>query len=235
MSLTSGSAISIATNNVTIDCNGFKVGNLGAGPGTQSIGIHAVNRFNATVRRCNVRGFIRGIYLIGTSPTGSGGHLVEDNRLDNVTRTALRVDGDGSIVRRNLVRDTGGSTTTPGSAWAINTVGGVDVIDNTVAGVLPSADGAGNASAFGLRIETNNGGSVAGNRVRGTVRLGSGGAYGILMSGSDYISARDNHVVGPGTAALTCASATSGAQDNTLYGFSSGLAACTDDGGNTVK
>ena len=39
--LDSGVIITVATSNVTIDCNGFKIGNLAAGEDTQTTGIHA--------------------------------------------------------------------------------------------------------------------------------------------------------------------------------------------------
>src|SRR5690242_4309124 len=52
--ITSGTAITINTNNVTIDCNNFKLGGLAAGAGTSTYGIFASNRLNATVRHCNV-------------------------------------------------------------------------------------------------------------------------------------------------------------------------------------
>src|SRR5690349_10351056 len=75
--ITSGTAITIATNNVTIDCNDFKLGGLAAGAGTATNGLYANTRFNVTVRHCNVRGFKYGIYF-----TNGGGHLIEDNSLD---------------------------------------------------------------------------------------------------------------------------------------------------------
>src|SRR5687768_5499102 len=55
--ISSGAAITIATNNATIDCNDFKIGNLAAGPSTNAIGIQASNRRNATIRNCTIRGF----------------------------------------------------------------------------------------------------------------------------------------------------------------------------------
>ena len=67
----SGNAISVATNNVTIDCNQFKLGGLAAGPTSQAYGIFS-ERANTTVRNCNVRGFYAGIYV-----GSSGGNLLE--------------------------------------------------------------------------------------------------------------------------------------------------------------
>src|SRR4029079_11229258 len=88
-----GAAITINTNNVTIDCNNFKLGGLAAGLGTTAIGIHAAARINATARHCNIRGFLGCIYFSGIT---GGGHAIEDNRFDGNTYVAAQIEGDGS-------------------------------------------------------------------------------------------------------------------------------------------
>ena len=70
--IASGSAIAISVNNVTVDCNGFKLGGLAAGNGSVANGIYAVNRQNATVRNCNIRGFFTGIDVVYDV-----GHVIE--------------------------------------------------------------------------------------------------------------------------------------------------------------
>src|SRR5262245_2921543 len=47
--MTSGNAIDIQTNNVILDLNGYKLGGLAAGLGTQTNGIHALNCKNLTL------------------------------------------------------------------------------------------------------------------------------------------------------------------------------------------
>src|SRR5690606_20562969 len=118
----------IATNNVTIDCNDFKIGGLGAGDASNANGIYAESKQNATIRHCNVRGFYQGIHL-----AGGAGHLVEDNRLDNNLFTGIEVMGYNSLVQRNRVYDTGGRTGF-GNAYGIFADG--DLIDNTVSGLF---------------------------------------------------------------------------------------------------
>ena len=76
--ITSGAAITVTTNNVTIDCGGYKIGGLPAGPGTGTTGIQALGRQNTTVRDCAVRGFLRGISLEGN------GQVVVGNRVREV-------------------------------------------------------------------------------------------------------------------------------------------------------
>jgi hypothetical protein len=58
--ITSGSAIDIRTNNVGRDLNGFKLGGVDAGPGTEAWGIYASNRQNIAIENGTVRGFYRG-------------------------------------------------------------------------------------------------------------------------------------------------------------------------------
>ena len=134
-SATSGPAILITTNNVTLDCNGFKLGNLGAGPGTVSIGVSAVDRMNITVRGCNIRGFAGAILLEGGS-----GHVVEDNRVDAARVFGIGISGS-STARRNQIIDTGGTTSFPSPvAYAILFDGSAEVEDNLIDGfVAPPA------------------------------------------------------------------------------------------------
>ncbi len=231
--LTSGNAITISTNNVTADCNDCKVGGLAAGVGTTMVGIFAQDRFNATIRHCNIRGFVRGVYLAGS---GGGGHAVEDNRFDNNTYVGLQVQGDGSQVRRNRVFDTGGSTVSGNTdANGIVTAYSVDIIDNTVSGVTPKTGGGGNA--FGIIMSSNPDGRIIGNGVHGLLKDGAGSAYGIYGAGTDHIALRDNDLVGDGLAGsigLACTTNKASARYNVITIFGTAIFTCADSGGNTV-
>lgn len=226
----SGSAIEIATNNVTIDCNGFKIGGLAAGDTSSANGIYAYNRRNAVVRNCNIRGFFYGIYLTGGSGTqaGSSGHLVEDNRIDNSLRTGIRIfPGDGSLVRHNRVFDTGGA---PGMPYAEGIYADADVIDNVVSGLFATA-----TNTYPSAIAVYGGGNVVrGNILRGFVVGGTGSALGIRVSG-DGNRASGNHMyqdpngTGTGISAGTMHNYCSG---NTFSGFATPLDTCANSGGN---
>ncbi|HEY0660075.1 MAG TPA: right-handed parallel beta-helix repeat-containing protein [Lysobacter sp.] len=166
--MTSGAAITVATSNVTIDCNDFKVGGLAAGPTTWTYGVLAENRMNVTVRHCNVRGFYIGVSLEGSG----GGHLIEDNRLDQNAYGGIYVSGDNSLVQRNRVFDTGGK---PGNNTAFGIRATADIIGNTVSGVH-----AGEAAVLVLGIEVNSEGhEVRGNHVRGLIPGTEGNANAI--------------------------------------------------------
>ncbi|MEZ0470285.1 hypothetical protein [Luteimonas salinilitoris] len=227
--IASGSVIIVAANNVTIDCNGFKLGGLGAGAGTATRGISADGRYNATVRNCSIRGFYYGTYL-----AGGGGHLVERNSYDSNTLGAIRVLGAGSTIRGNQVIDTGGSTLSTTNAYGIYAANGVDVIDNTVNGV--AAIGA-NKTAYGILTGANGDGSITANRVRGLEANGAGSTYGIYGN-SDREVMRDNDVQqGAGVAGsigVRCAGNQATARDNVISGFAIGVQGCLSSG-NTVN
>ena len=184
--ISSGTAISIATNNVTIDCNDFKIGGLQAGAGSFARGIGAINRLNSTVRNCTVRGFYYGIDL-----EAGGGHLVEDNRIDQSLSTGIRMlGGNNNHVQRNLVYDTGGSANGGG---AYGMLVSANVLDNTVAGMMAGP----NTEAIGIALYGLDGGRsivVRGNQVSGLVVSGTGTATGI-SAGGEQQSVSDNLVV----------------------------------------
>ncbi len=61
--IASGNGIEIQTNNVIIDFNNFKLGNLAAGAATSAIGVYALNRKNIILRNANIRGFMEGVFF----------------------------------------------------------------------------------------------------------------------------------------------------------------------------
>jgi hypothetical protein len=229
-SITSGNAITITAHNVTLGCNDFNLDGLAAGAGTTARGISATNRLNETVRHCTIRGFEYGLILNGASSTG---HIVEDNRLDSNTYTGLWVEGDGSVVQRNQVNDTGGSTVTP-AAQGIYTRYSVDVLDNAVAGVT---GGSGAGYATGIYTALNASGSISNNRVRSILKGGTGMTRGINNVSAGRITLDGNDVIGDASAGsygLFCVDATGRARNNVVSAFATGIKNCGDAGGNDV-
>jgi hypothetical protein len=231
--ITNGNAILVAGDNITIECNGFKLGGLVAGVATQTTGINASAHHYVIVRHCNIRGFYAGI-VFGGSSTSSGDHLVEDNRFDNNTGTAISVTGDGSIVRRNRVFATGGSTQNQ-DAIGISTQYSVDIVDNTVSGVI--ARSGGNGSATGIYTTHAASNRISGNGIRGLLQDGTGKAYGIRNLASLRLAIRDNNVMGngsTGSVGVYCVDSNGRATDNMIGGFATSLSGCHDSGGNST-
>jgi hypothetical protein len=180
--IASGVAIAVGVNNVTIDCNGFKLGGLSAGAGSYATGVHAHAKNNVTVRGCNLRGFSYGVSLDGS------GHLVEDNRFVGSLQTAIYVSGTDNLVRRNIITDTGGL------AWgadghAIHAA--ADIVENRIDGVTGEGEG---RAAIGI-VATAAGTVVRGNSVRGLVPGAGGNGMG-LVAGQSGIRIEDNHLIG---------------------------------------
>lgn len=227
--ITSGSAIAVTANNVTLDCNHFKLGGLAAGPGTLTMGI-ASYRDNVTVRNCHVRGFRTGFSGSSTET----GQLVEDNRFQSNTAVGIDVSGTGSTVRRNLVLDTGGSTSGTVIFAGIAAGGGVDVLDNTVDSVTADTS---DHEAVGLFVAgPGSGGVVKGNRVRNIIGPEGAQPYAVKVF-SHPNSLVGNHLAGAASAVdhgLYCVDASSRAQDNVINGYTFSLQGCGDAGGNIV-
>jgi parallel beta-helix repeat protein len=241
--IVSGAAITIATHNVTLDCNGFKLGGLAAGNESEARGVYAQDRLNATVRNCNVRGFNFGIYLYG-----GAGHLVEGNRLDNNLVTALAVSyASNSIIRNNRVYDTGGYPNN-NIRHGIYAYGGnaIEVTDNTVAGVVGTPAYynevvgifRGNYIPDGDYSDA----KITGNGVSGLMPTGAGkvasGFKNVNYGGTDSIVLfAGNHLVMTvpvvGSVGINCIYSGISIRDNNVRGFPTAIGgSCLDDGGN---
>ena len=233
--MTSGAAITIATNNVTIDCNDFKVGGLAAGGGTQAVGIQAGGKQNATIRNCTIRGFHRGAVLSG------GGHAVVDSRFDDNTSFGIYVFGDNAVVRNNRVMNTGGAT--GGGMWDNIAVGiyiesayAATIHDNVVEGVVATEGG--NGYAYGI-IATTVTGTVKGNSIATVSADGTGQSVGIR---NGYVNARSvaqDNVIVAGLAPVTgtglsCAHDGMMIRANVVRGFATTVDSCTDIGANVM-
>ena len=141
-SITAGNAVTITTNNVTLDCNDFRLGGVGGGDGSEAIGIRAAGRLNATVRNCRVRGFRTGIRLEGD------GHVVENNRVDSSTLSGIHVDGDAAIVRANMVSQLRSRAGQPRTIGIVALGVGARVLDNDI-GNIRISDG----TPVGIHVE----------------------------------------------------------------------------------
>jgi hypothetical protein len=193
-SQTSGAAITVLTDNVTIDCNHFRLSGLGAGAATDAMGITAgASRLNATVRHCRIQGFKYGVALFGAH------HLVERNRFDYNTYTGIHVIGDHHVIQANEVLTTGGR---PGAvfAQAIYARGpSLRITGNTVHGVRPVGSGSANRFVGGILGS----GLIEDNHVSGldVGADGLGSARGITGTQASIIR-RNNLVQGQPTAGV---------------------------------
>ncbi|QSX79084.1 right-handed parallel beta-helix repeat-containing protein [Agrilutibacter solisilvae] len=214
-SQSNGAAITIAADNVTLDCNDFRLSGGGATTGVSATG----TRQGVTVRRCRIQGFYFGIKLVGD------GHLVEDNTVDRSGFIGVQTEGDATVIRGNAVSDTGGPTgfaygiyaLAPTSATAAPTI-----VDNLVSGVVPRVPG-------GVQVRgIMSNGLVQDNLVNisgvGPGRIGillqaGGVARGNVLTGGGGAGNDGNHDYVPDTAIVGGGSARTVCSDNSVVGF----------------
>ena len=218
--MASGPAIRIQANNVTIDCNDFKIGGLAAGDGSAAVGILAQGRHNARIRHCNLRGFFIGIDVQGD------GQVVESNQVGDSLLIGIRVAGHGSLVRGNRVLDTGGAPPDEeGVQYSIGIDALADVVDNLVDGAY--AEGT-NTYAYGIRLDLDGFGNVArGNTVRRMDADGNGLAVGIWAREHQVVE--DNVIAnGPGDSSAVSYGVWNGlvCRDNTVFGYPTAYENC---------
>src|SRR5690606_37601893 len=107
-----------------------------------------------------------------------GNHLIEGNTIDRSTnRGIFIINAPGSIVRNNIVANTGRSTSfgpDSDSATGIYADGGADILNNTVNGVVGVVGGDNTIWVEGIFAGN---GSVVGNRVRGLAAIGAEFAF----------------------------------------------------------
>jgi hypothetical protein len=182
-----GIAITVTTDQVTIDFSGHRL--VGAGSG---VGISAYEKSNVTIRNGTVQGFERGIYLIGV---GSRRHVVEDMRVAGNTYSGIQVVGEQSVVQRSWVVETGGASSDPRYAFGILVAGnGAQVLDNFVHHTFATAAGGGAAGIQNDQADS----FIFDNRVMNV----SGGDRnnGIFCNGDGVVPLlRGNSVVGAST------------------------------------
>ena len=241
--LIEGSAITIAANNITLDCNGHALVGTAYLPATRANGIFAADRFNLTVRNCQVRGFYRGLSLDGVN---GGGHLFEDNAFAHIAATGIRAQGDGMVIRRNTIHDVGG-TNAGNKPTGMQLVGNsLQVLDNRVAGVVSST-----LNVFGLYV-SGNAPRVAGNEF---LRLQSAVVWGMylvegeapplqaIVEGNVVMASGSNGLAGGSPQHLADPQGASLCRDNAYLGFdgswlvpgSGAINDCIDGGGNVIR
>ena len=228
-SMNTGNAITIEGNNITIDCNDFKIGGLQAGLSTNANGIYAFERLNVTVRNCGIRGFRDAIWLNGAATFGA---LIEDNRFDNNTTSAIKIYGGGHLIRANRIVDTGGRpAATQTNAITLQADQSV-VSDNVIVGITATAVG-GDVVGIGAYGDAND---ISRHFISGLVVDLTGDGLGIITGAATGSTITGNRVVSPVemTSSAIGAGAGNVCQNNLATGFTGAIGACHDAGGNVA-
>lgn len=227
-SITTGAAITVNANDVTIDLKGHKIDGSGAGAGTLTVGVSASGRRGVTVRNGRIRGFSHGVTIQGT------GTIIEDVSFDSNTDVGAYCSGTACTVRRNTVVNTGGAVLPPpgteSSVGIVNYSHAGQTYDNTVSSFLNLA----NQTPYAIEVGLATGGIVRNNRLIGP---GSGQGVGIhvLLGGgvlpTSAVLVSGNEIVlfhtGIGGAAGVCR-----ATSNRLLDVGTPIVGCADAGDN---
>lgn len=229
-SSTTGAAITVNVHNVTIELNGFKLGGLGAGPGTEAIGIYALDRQNVTIRNGTIRGFAQNIFIDATSlNSGSTGHLVELIRSERASLAGIMAEGRNIVVRDNLVYDTGNSEVTTVSSGIIVQLGSENSVTRNVVGTVAQL-----TAARGIAVNASPNSVVSGNEIR---KIFANSAVGILATNSALVVIKDNVLatgLGGDEGISVTNSALSSCLDNVIAGFPTAIDGCSLVDGNRI-
>ncbi|MCR5855629.1 right-handed parallel beta-helix repeat-containing protein [Mesorhizobium sp. J428] len=180
-SMTSGTAILVNTNNVTIEMNGFKLGGLGGGTNTTAYGIASYSRQNVTVRNGTVRGFYNNVYM-----SGGLGQIVEDLRLDGARGNGLFLAGSNLIARNNFITNTGEGAGSSASGIYVDTGYQVSITGNIIGSVSETS------TSNGIRVEFAEQSVIDSNEIHGVI--GGGTRNGIYIGSGDRNVLRNNIV-----------------------------------------
>lgn len=110
--IASGNAITIASDDVIVDLNGFMLDGLAAGSGTEAKGIYADHCKNVMIKNGVIKGFKNAINIDSSwrasgdnslPPKPSNAIIIENIRaLKNIYK-GIYVKGDNSIIRNNMI------------------------------------------------------------------------------------------------------------------------------------
>ncbi|QSX76914.1 right-handed parallel beta-helix repeat-containing protein [Agrilutibacter solisilvae] len=181
--IAAGAAITIAADDVTLDCNGYKIGGLNTTADTLAVGVQAVDRAQVVVRGCNVRGFHTGLALSGRRL------LIEDNLVNGSRSTGMRLSTQQSMVRDNRIHDIGSTTAAAAYGLRQDVSGSTVITGNHISGIVSNGPSVGIWSTGALDV-------IAGNRIFAMVGGVAGQAIGIHAS-ARAVDIRGNHLIAP--------------------------------------
>jgi hypothetical protein len=193
--LSSGAAIRIEADHVTLDLGGFSLTRT-AGPAPAAAnGIEATGHDAVTVRNGTVDGFLRGVTLAGMDKKGA---LVEQMRILNAYYEGIRVEATGGIIRQNqIVRvantpEVAAAASLNGVALGMGIYGANNrVLDNSIADVYGIA-GPPESESYGINLNACDDCVVSGNKISNSVERTS---YGIQGGWSQRTIVQANQII----------------------------------------
>jgi hypothetical protein len=210
-------AITIAANDVTLDCGGHTIRNLATSSAGSSEGIFANERNSITIRNCRIQGgFTNGISLLqnNAAPNRNYYITIDNNFVAGPYWHGIRVYGSAVEISNNRVYDIGGQIDTYG--MGIRVAGSIVegspkyhlVHHNVVAGTSSPTK-----QAFGIYSDNSLASLFWMNDVNGTAASNQASRSYAFRIGGSVNSVRDNQIVGSPLANDTGIYATSPSTD----------------------
>jgi hypothetical protein len=186
----SGNAITIDSDYVVIDLNGYGILNT-SHFGTYANGVYAWQRKNITIKNGSIYRFFAGIFLEDSYPFSvSTGHLVENVKLDNIRAYGILLHGSDMVIQNNIITSTGGHTISEES-YGIALAGANNfVYNNTVTNTFMRSSA---VLAVGIYPRYAHGCVVEFNRIINPA-IGSGNSYCIRIKQCDNVIVSNNRM-----------------------------------------
>jgi parallel beta-helix repeat protein len=192
-SITTGNAITLEANNITIDLNGWTLDGSGAGTATEATGIYGYQLNNITIRNGTIQGFHYGVHLDVDSDNyfASLGNLIERIRASANTGAAFFTNGVGNVIRHNHIVNTGNSTISANyNAYGVASYGtNCEVMYNTINNTAASNNG----TAKAIYLMNAGYSIIEGNQISG-LYSGLLNMYGIYLVSSHDVIVRGNSI-----------------------------------------
>jgi hypothetical protein len=238
VNLATGNAITIAANNVQLDCVGQTINNVATAPNGNAVGIYLAGRKHVDVRNCRITGgFATGIQAYQNNAAANTNAYLRftDNYIAGPFWYGIYAYGSAIEIERNRIYDIGGR----GSFAMGIRIGGSNLAGQSRFFLLRENLVAGTASpvnnAYGIYSDNTNAAIILNNAVSGTTAVSTSfNSYGVRVASGTYNRITDNHIVGSGGAndvGIQSASGTDACHDNYLRNATTTIG-CNDSLGN---
>jgi hypothetical protein len=178
---TSGTFISIANNNVVLDCRGYALINTATASTSEAYGIWFSSLDHVTIRNCRIiGGFVAGIYAYQNNGSYNLNHDIEisDNTISGAKWYGIVAYGTDISIRGNRVRDIGGRAS---FAMGIRVGGSAlagqprfhQVVDNSIANVNSPVN-----NAYGIYSNNSESSRFTGNTIVRSTAVDAASYYG---------------------------------------------------------
>lgn len=232
---TSGAAITVSADDVTIDLDGRWLSNAGAGLSSTCVGILAANRQNVTVKNGGITKFYKGISATDSSSLKSdyGSHWLRDLMIRDCLYMGVELQGSGNRVENSQISGTQGYAGAANSlATGIDVQGPTTVLMRTL---VRDTYGTGTGIATGISMPTHcEGGVIVDCAVSN--QYVQANSRGIYVDGTGEYIVEDNVVALFSTGITFTAGASGSYRNNNVISCTTEIlddsATATDDGGN---